>query len=191
METETTIQTLNETQTGDQAQTAQSGAEESIELSKLRAELAKQKAATDKAAKEAADYKKQLRAKQSEEEASAEEKRLADEEMKRKLEEYEKQFTVVSTSKKIMSFVSDESVSTSIAEYLYGAEDVDAAIDAISKAWVAREKALRTEYGKIPAPSIGGADSTISRDQLDAMNYMERVTFEAKHPEEYKRLMGR
>lgn len=165
---------------------------ENVEIARLKAELAKQKAAMDKATKEASDYKKQLRAKQSEEEVAAEEKRLADEERDRKLAEYEKRFTVAETCKKVMGFINDETTANTVAEYLYGAADVDAAIAAISKAWTAKEKTLRLEYGKIPAPAIGSdGGSTVTKTQLDAMSYTERLEFAKTYPEDYNRLMGR
>ena len=156
-------------------------ANESAEIARLRAELAKQKAALDKATKEAGDVRKQLRAKQTAEEAAAEE-----------LAELRKRFAVAETSKKAMSFLGDEATATSVAEYLYGAEDVDAALTAIQKAWTAKEKSLRLEFGKIPAPGVGSGDGvTITREQLDAMTYLQRVEFANKHPEDYERLMGR
>ena len=165
---------------------------ENSELSKLRAELAKQKAALDKATKEAGDYRKQLRAKQSAEEAAAEEAREAAEAREKELADLRKRFAVADTSKKIMSIVSDEETATSVAESLYGAEDVDAVVAAFQKAWTAREKALRLEYGKIPKPGAGGNDGpTITREQLDAMSYMKRNEFAREHPEEYANLMGR
>ena len=165
---------------------------ENNELAKLKAEFAKLKQANDKLSKENAEKTKQLRAKQSEEEVAAEEKRLADEERDRKLAEYEKRFTVAETSKKLMSFVGDETVANTVAEYLYGAEDVDAAVTAFNKAWTAREKALRLEYGKIPAPAIGSdGGSTVTKTQLDAMSYSQRLEFASKYPDDYERLMGR
>ena len=166
--------------------------DESAEIAKLKAELAKQKAAFDKAAKEAGDYKKALRAKQSEEEVAAEEKRAQDEARDKELAELRKKFAVAETSKKVMSFVGDEATSNSVAEYLYGAEDVDAAIAAIQKAWTAKEKALRQEFGKIPPPGVGSGDgATITKKELDEMTYTQRVKFANEHPTEYERLMGR
>ena len=165
---------------------------ENAEVAKLKAELAKQKAALDKATKEAADSKRALRAKQSAEEAAAEEAKELSEAQAKELAELRKRFAVAETSKKVMSFVGDEEVSTQIAEYLYGAEDVDAAVNVFQKAWTAKEKALKLEYGKIPAPSIGSADgSTVTKEQLDSMGYLQRVEFANKHPEEYQRIMGR
>lgn len=162
------------------------------ELAKLRAELAKANSKNDQLAKENAEQKKAIRAKQSAEEIAAEEQRLANEARDRELAELRKKFAVAETAKKVMGFVNDEAASTSIAEYMYGAEDADAAVDAFNKAWMAREKALRLEFGKIPAPGVGGTDApTITREQLDAMTYTERAEFAMKYPDEYARLMGR
>lgn len=166
--------------------------DENAELARLRAEMAKQKAALDKATKEAGDYKKQLRAKQSAEEIAAEEKRAQDEARDKELADLRKRFAVAETSKRVMGFVGDEEAANAIAEYLYGAEDVDGAVDAFSKAWIAREKKLRLEYGKIPAPGVGGADGPmLTREQLDSMKFVDRVKFANEHPDEYNKLMGR
>lgn len=162
------------------------------ELAKLKAEFERQKLALDKAMKEAGDYKKQLRAKQSAEEVAAEEKRIADEARDKELADLRKRFAVAETSKKVFSFVQDEGISNSVAESLYGAEDVDAAVDAFNKAWIAREKKLRAEYGKIPAPGVGSGDGpSITKAQLDAMSYTQRIEFANNHADEYERLMGR
>lgn len=165
---------------------------ENAEIKRLQAELAKAINKNDALSKENAEQRKQIRARQSAEEIAAEEKRIADEAMQTELNTLRKRFAVAETSKKIMSFVGDEAVSTNVAEYLYGAEDVDAALAAIQKAWTAKEKALRLEYGKIPAPGVGGSDGpTLTKEQLDKMDYLQRVEFANKHPDEYAKLMGR
>ena len=68
---ETVDMTENQTETNPAAQGEQPA--DNAELTKLKADLAKQKAALDKATKEAADYKRALRQHQSAEEAKAEE----------------------------------------------------------------------------------------------------------------------
>ena len=162
------------------------------ELAALKAELARQKAALDKATKEAGDYKKQLRAKQTAEEAAAEEAKTQQEALMKELETLRKERAVASTTAKVLPLVGDNAVAGQIAEYLYGADDVDSALAAIQKAWTAKEKALRLEFGKIPAPGVGGADGpTVTKAQLDAMTYVDRVKFANEHPEEYNKLMGR
>ena len=188
-DTETTV-TENTEKT--EVETAETETAENPEVAKLRAEIAKQKAALDKATKEAAESKRALRAKQSAEEAAAEEAKEAAEARDKELAELRKRFAVAETSKKVMAFVGDEQTANTVAEYLYGADDVDAALTAICKAWTAKEKALRLEYGKIPAPGVGsGEGTTITKAQLDAMSYTERVGFANKYPEEYEKLMGR
>lgn len=183
-ETQATEEVVNETQATPEPDNA--------EIAKLRAQLAQQKAALDKATKEAAENKRALRAKQTAEEQAAEIEKERQEAIEKELNELRKERAVANTSKRIMSFVADEAIATGIAEALYGAEDIDLAIDTINKAWTAKEKALRAEFGKIPAPSIGDADGvTITKAQLDGMGYKDRLDFSQKHPDEYRRLMGR
>lgn len=187
-EVETNVNAEVETE----VETEQTAETENQDVAKQRAELARLKAALDKATREAGDYKKQLRAKQSAEEIAAEEKRAADEARDAELAELRKRFAVAETSKLVMGFVGDEAVANALAENLYGADDVDGAIDALKRAWIAREKKLRIEYGKIPAPGIGDSDGpTVTKEQLDGMTYTERLAFAQKNPDEYNRLMGR
>ena len=184
-----TAETTNETATDTAAETTQT---DTAELASLKAELARQKAALDKATKEAGDYKKQLRAKQTAEEAAAEEAKTQQEALMKELETLRKERAVASTTAKILPIVGDNAVAGQIAEYLYGADDVDSALAAIQKAWTVKEKALRLEFGRIPAPGVGGTDGpTVTKAQLDAMTYTERVKFASEHPDEYNKLMGR
>lgn len=186
--TETTEQNTNTEQTVEKT----APADENAEIARLKAELAKQKAAIDKATKEAGDYKKQLRAKQTAEEAAAEEAQAHQEAMEKELAELRKERAVANASKKAFTLVQDESVANAIAEAGYGAEDFDLLMDLVGKAWTAREKALKIEYGKVPAPGIGASDGvTITKTQLDGMGYKERLDFATKHPDEYQKLMGR
>lgn len=186
---ETNLDQTNEESTKD---TDSSKVDESTELAKLRAEMAKQKAALDKATKEAGDYKKQLRAKQSAEEVAAEEAKAQQEALMKELETLRKERAVASTTAKVIPLVGDNTVAGQIAEYLYGADDVDSALAAFQKAWAAKEKALRAELGKIPPPGVGSGDGvTVTKEQLDAMGYLERVKFANEHPTDYERLMGR
>ena len=172
-------------------ETTENGSD-NAELARLRSELSKQKAALDKATKEAAESKRALRAKQSAEEVAAEEAKALQQSMQEELEQLRKEKAVGIITTKVMSFVGDDSVSAQIAEDLYGAADAENALAAIQKAWTAREKALRLEYGKIPAPGVGVADGpTITREQLDQMTFTERVKFANEHKEEYNKLMGR
>ena len=136
------------------------------ELAKLKLELAKQKEAINKATKEAADYKRQLRAKQTAEEIAAEEKKAQDEAQAKEIEELRREVARAKTVKNVMAKLgTDEEASGKISEYLYGAEDIENALTEIQRAWVAKEKALRLEYGKVPAPGAGGANGEDAETQ--------------------------
>ena len=191
-ELETTATETTEVATTTQPDVTTEETTENAEIARLKRELAAQINKNDALAKENATQRKQIRARQSAEEIAAEEKRVAEEAMQNELTELRKRFAVAENSKKIMGFVGDEAVASQMAEYLYGAEDIDAALTAFQKAWAAKEKALRLEYGKIPAPGVGSSEGvTVTKAQLDAMGYMDRLKFANEHPDEYNRLMGR
>ena len=165
---------------------------ESSEAAKTNAEVLRLKLALDKATREAAENKRALRARQSAEEAAAanEKKQIAA--IENELKQLRRERAVANASKRVMTFVQDEKTATSIAEALYGAADIDLAVDVLSKAWTMKEKALRTEFGKIPAPGVGDTDGPgISKQKLDAMGYRDRLQYANKHPDEYQKLMGR
>lgn len=129
------------------------------EIARLKAALAKSKSDFDKAAKEAGDARKALKAKMTAEEIAAQEKEAADEAQKNRIIELEKQVARVGTVKSVMGKLGlDEDAAGSLADCLYGATDIDNALLNIQKAWQAKEKALRQEFGKITAPGAG-ADS--------------------------------
>lgn len=140
------------------------GSDLASQLEQLRADLAKQKAALDKATSEASSYKKALKEKDAElktkmtaEEIAAKEKEEADRKQAERLQELEKEVAKAKSTKSVMSNLSvDEGTADKIAESLAGCENIENALLLIKQAWDAREKALRQEFGKIPAPGAGG-----------------------------------
>ena len=162
--------------------------DESPEIAKLKAETAKLNNKNNALAKENSEQKKRLRASQSAEEQRAEEEKERNEAIENELKTLRKQAALSGISKKVMTFIGDETVSNTISEALYGAEDVDAVLDEIKKAWTAREKKLRMEYGKIPAPDAGDGAPQTSAADLSKMSYRERLDFKQKYPDTYKKL---
>lgn len=129
------------------------------EIARLKAEMAKQKAAMDKATKEAGDARKALKAKMTQEEIDAANKQEAEEKAAKELDELRREVAKSKTVKSVMGKLGlDEEASGTLADHLYGAADIDNALLEIQKAWQAKEKALRMEFGKIPPPGTG-ADS--------------------------------
>ena len=170
-ETETLAETVetnvNDNSTSETEVTAnETNNDVSAELAKAKADYAKLKAALDKATKEAGDAKKALRAKQSAEEIAAEEQKAQDEATKKELDELRREVAKAKAVKSVMSKLgTDEETSGKIAEYLYGAEDVEAALTEFQRFVVAKEKALRLEYGKVPPPGAGGANGEDAETQ--------------------------
>lgn len=157
--TETAGTVAPETASAENTATETEDANRNDELLKIKADYAKLKAALDNATKEAGNYRKQLRAKQSAEEIAAEEQKAQDEATRKELEELRREVAKAKAVKTVMGRLgTDEEVSGKIAEYLYGAEDIEAALTEMQRAWAAREKSIRLEYGKIPAPGAGNGD---------------------------------
>lgn len=137
------------------------------QLKQLQDQLLQEKKKSDLLAKENAEKKRQLRSMQSAEEIKAAEEKERQEAIENELKELRKQSAVATVAKRIITFVGDETVSTSIAEALYGADDIDLAIDEINKAWIAKEKQLKLEYGKIPPPGAGNPEEEKKRRDIE------------------------
>lgn len=129
------------------------------EIARLKAEMAKQKEALNAATSEAGKYRKELKSKMTQEQIDAEEKAEAAEKTAKELEELRKEVAKGKTVKAVMGKLGlDEDAAGNLADHLYGAADMENALLEIQKAWQAREKALRLEYGKVTGPGTG-ADS--------------------------------
>lgn len=126
------------------------------QIAKLQAELAKQKAALDKATHEASTANKALKAKMTQEEIDAAAKQEAEEKAAKELEDLRREVAKGKAVKTVMGKLGlDEEAAGNLADHLYGAADVDNALLEIQKAWQARETALRKEFGKVTAPGVG------------------------------------
>lgn len=134
------------------------------QLERLQGEIARQKAALDKATHEASDYKKQLnesknalKAKMTQEEIDAQNKKEQEEKNAQELEELRRKVSKAENTRSVMGKLSvDEETAGQIAESMTGCENIENALLLIQKTWAAKEKALRQEFGKIPPPGAGG-----------------------------------
>ena len=128
------------------------------QIEQLKAEMAKQKDAITNANKEAAKYKRELQSRQTQEEIDATAKAEAAEKAAKELEELRREVARAKSTKSVMAKLGvDEDAAGKIAENLVGCENIDNALLLIQKAWTAKEKALRLEFGKIPGPGAGGS----------------------------------
>ena len=171
--TEATTGTLSVTDSA-----AEPKANTESEIEKLQKHLAakeKQLAETNKqlaeTAKERDGYKRDLRKTKSAEEQLSEEQQEEMKQMREQLISLEKQAAIASNSKKVFSFVGNEDIANTVAEYLMGAADVDGAIDEIAKAWKAKEAQLRKELGKTPIGDT--SEEEIKRNK--AVDYAKEI----------------
>ena len=129
------------------------------QIEQLKADLLKSKQALDEATKEAGNYRKQLKAKMTQEEIDAASKKEAEEKAAKELEDLRKKVAKAENTKNVMGKLSlDEDTAGQIAESMIGCENIENALLLIQKAWTAKEKALRIEFGKIPGPGQGGSN---------------------------------
>ena len=148
--------------------------------------VAQHKATADKAASEAASYKKQLREKQTDEEAKA-----AQEAADRAalIERAEKAENALAVSNYVSAYVAmgyDEKLARSTAEAMVSGDT--ATVLKNQKAHLeAREKALRTELlMQTPPPAAGGSDTAMKKEEFAKLSLPEKQKFATENPEIYK-----
>lgn len=148
------------------------------------------KANFDKASSEAANYKKQLREKLSEEEAKAAKDKEEHEALLARVAELEKEKSVNEYTTSYLAMGYDEKLAKSSAEAIVKGDM--ATVFANQKTHSEnREKALRAEILKeTPPPAGGGTPAVMTLDKFKTMSAQERYDFSQKNPEEYKKLYG-
>lgn len=148
------------------------------------------KAVFDKTSSEAASYKKQLREKQSDEEAKAAKEAEERATLMARLEELEREKTVGTYTTAYLALGYDEKAAKATAEAL-AKGDMETVFANHKTNNETREKALRAELLKqTPPPASGTADKGMTLDGFKKMSPQERYEFSVSHPEEYKTLYG-
>lgn len=148
--------------------------------------VAQHKASADKAASEAASYKKQLREKQTDEEAKA-----AQEAADRAalIERAEKAENALAVSNYVAAYVAmgyDEKLAHSTAEAMVKG-DTDTVLKNQKLHLEAREKALKAELLKqTPPPAAGGSDTAMKKEEFAKLSLPEKQKFATENPEIYK-----
>lgn len=134
-----------------------------VEVPDSSAEIARMKAALDKATSEAADYKKQLKGKMSEDEAAAAEREAKWAEMEAKLKELETEKTISTYKASYLAMPGfDEKLAEDTAKAL-AEGDMKTVFANQQKASAAHEKKLRAEMVKSdpkPEGAGGGNEET-------------------------------
>lgn len=129
-------------------QTAGAGQSNTAELDKLKAQLSK-------ANSEAADYKKQLRGKQTADEAAAAEQKAAMDKLTQENADLKRSFALSDKKAKLITMGYDEKLADSTAVAMVDG-DMDTVMANQAKFNVSREKAIQAELmKKTPRPAAG------------------------------------
>ena len=152
--------------------------------------VAQIKATADKAASEAASYKKQLREKQTDDEVKAAEREAKFAEIMAEVESLRHEKMVGTYTASYLAMGYDEKLAKATAEAM-AKGDTDTVLKNQKIHLENREKALRTELLKqTPHPAGGSSDTAMTKEKLRAMSPQERYQFSVNNPEEYKNIYG-
>lgn len=181
--TETTETTVVEEATTETTPTVE---ELSAQIAQLTADRDKYKSANDKLSKESADYKRQLRAKQTAEEQQAEEQAEADRLQKEELENLKKE---LNHNKAVNAYknVRDEKMVETLIEAVSDG-DHNAIADIMEKYANARVKEREAEILKNrPRVNMGG-EGSLTKEQFDNMSIADKSKLYRENKAEYDRL---
>ncbi len=152
--------------------------------------VAQHKANADRAASEAADYKKKLRERMSEEEAKAAKAAEEYASLIERAEKAERELGVINYEKAYLAMGYDEKLARASAEALANG-DMESVFKNQKLHADTREKALRTELLKnTPPPAAGKTDAGITKEQFSKMTLLEKQKFATENPEQYKEFYG-
>lgn len=162
-----------------------------VELPTDNTEIERLKAAVSKSNSEAAELKKQLRTKLTEDEVA----KLKDAEEREKLQsDYNALLTKVTISEnkaKLLAIGYDDKLADETAEAMVNGE-LEKVFTNQKKHMENLEKKIRADVLKeTPKPAPGGAGGKgITQEQFDAMGYTERLKVFNEQPEIYKEFIG-
>ena len=148
------------------------------------------KATFDKKASEASELGKQLRAKQTDEEAKAAKEAEEREELMARVKQLEHEKAVNGYVTSYLAMGYDEKTAKSSAEAL-AKGDMETVFANQKTHHENREKALRAELLKeTPPPAGGNPDSGMTLEKFRKLSDQERYKFSVENPEQYKTLYG-
>lgn len=160
-------------------------------VQELMLELAKVKKAQEKAASEAAEYKKKYNATLSEKEKVDMEKaeQEAEREERFKALERENRINKLEKGYLAMKYTPDEATRMAVAET---DGDLEAKMKIMTEVDARKRKELEQELRRnLPEPNFGVGDEkpNMTKEEFDKAGYKDVVEFKRKYPETYKQYM--
>ena len=154
------------------------------------AEIERLTKALSKSNSEAAEYKRQLREKSTDEEAKAREDAERMEDLQSKYDALLRESTVSKHKARFLALGYEESLATETAEAMVSG-DTEKVFAAQKKHLDSVEKKIREDALKgTPRPTGGNSSETITKEQFDKMGYSERLKVYQDNPDIYKEFTG-
>ncbi len=151
-----------------------------------KAEYEKAKSLLSKANSEAADYKRQLQAKMSDDEKAKAELESREEYYK----SLEKENSSIKISKEL-AFIGDEKLVDTLAGKFVDGDTLGAIKEMAKYVKTLKENTIKEVKAELmrtnPTPAPAQSGSTVTKEQFDKMTYTERVNFSNNYPDEYKK----
>lgn len=155
-------------------------------VKELEAEIAKLKQAVTNASADASKYKKELQAKQTDEERATAEREAAEAAKQAELDELRTKWNVSEHEKNFMQLGFDAELAKETAEAMkqYKPEELETLFGGIRKFIESHDKQM-AEKALLNNPKLPGGNSTrtVTREEFKQMGYREMVAFKNEHPE--------
>lgn len=154
------------------------------------AEIERLKNALSKSNSEAADYKKQLRDRMSDEERKAKENDDKYDTLQKAYDALLRKDSINENKVKLLALGYDDTLAAETAEAMVNGE-LDKVFANQKKHIEAVEKKIRNDILKdTPKPTGGSGSETMTKEKFSKMSIEEQFKFSTEHPEEYKKLYG-
>ena len=187
----------NVTVATDTQETVQDTAQETVDTTALQAELerlkgenAKLKNAQSNASADASRYKKELQARMSEQERAASQTNELIEQLKADNAALKRAQMLAEQKAGYIGLGFDAATAEKAATATYD-QDFSSLTAVFKDFLTAHDKALMAEaVRQTPRPGVGAPERTITREQFDAMGYVDRVKLYEEQPEVYKQFIS-
>ncbi len=158
--------------------------------SDLKDEVERQKAAVTKANKEAADAKRQLKEKLSQEEQEAQEKKEAEEKLAKENAELREKVAVSENTTRLLALGYSAELAADTAKAMFDGDN--------DKVFANQKKFMEEQEKKIKAdlldgtakPPAGTGGKAMTKEDFAKLSLAEQADFAAKNPEEYAKFYG-
>lgn len=156
----------------------------------LSGEVDKLKTALSKSNSEAAEYKRQLKEKMTEDERKAKEDAESREELQKNYDALLREVNISKNKSKLLALGYEDKLADETAEAMVNGE-LDKVFANQKKHLESVRKELRSELLKeVPPPDGGSSSDTMTKEKLRNMSPQERYDYSVKNPEKYKEIYG-